>query len=245
VAVGPGRHHDDGDVAGLAQGPADLEPVHAGEHEVDQGDIGRLVGEDPQRLLAAGRLLDLVALVLQRHAHGRPDASVVLQHQDASSHRSGPSTTPGERSGATGGSSAVPDRPAPPRGQDDTTPPTWQFGSSLEFVRRLIARWQDGFDWRAQEAKLNAFDQFQVPIDGINLHFIHQPGSARTPCRSSSSTAGRDRCTHPATHRSRPIRRRSGGRLHGRRPSLPGFTLSFQPGQRRLGIVAMADLSHP
>jgi hypothetical protein len=48
-------------------------------------------------------------------------------------------------------------------------------------MRRLITRWRDGFDWRAQEAKLNAFAQFQVPLDGINVHFIHQPGVGPDP----------------------------------------------------------------
>jgi hypothetical protein len=49
----------------------------------------------------------------------------------------------------------------------------WQYGSNLAFMRRLTERWRDGFDWRTQEAKLNTFDQFQVPMEGINLHFIH------------------------------------------------------------------------
>jgi hypothetical protein len=57
----------------------------------------------------------------------------------------------------------------------------WKYGSSLAFIWRLTERWRDGFDWRAQEAKLNRFDQFQVPLDGINLHFIHQPGVGPDP----------------------------------------------------------------
>jgi hypothetical protein len=36
-------------------------------------------------------------------------------------------------------------------------------------MRGLVERWRDGFDWRAQEAKLNAFDQFTVAIDGIDI----------------------------------------------------------------------------
>jgi hypothetical protein len=49
----------------------------------------------------------------------------------------------------------------------------WRYGSSLAFMRRLTARWLDGFDWRTQEARLNAFDQFRVPLGGINVHFVH------------------------------------------------------------------------
>ena len=39
---------------------------------------------------------------------------------------------------------------------------------------RLLA---DEFDWRAQEAILNSFDQFQTHVDGQPIHFIH----ARSP----------------------------------------------------------------
>jgi hypothetical protein len=62
----------------------------------------------------------------------------------------------------------------------------WQYGSNLAFVQRLTARWRDGFDWRAPEEKLNAFDQFQVPLDGINL----QGKAGRRSCRSSDSERG-------------------------------------------------------
>jgi pimeloyl-ACP methyl ester carboxylesterase len=48
-------------------------------------------------------------------------------------------------------------------------------------MRRLTERWRDGFDWRAQEAKLNAFEQFRVLLDGIKLHLIHQPGIGPDP----------------------------------------------------------------
>jgi hypothetical protein len=34
--------------------------------------------------------------------------------------------------------------------------------------------WRDGYDWRAQEARLNRFDQFITEIDGLDIHFVHQ-----------------------------------------------------------------------
>ncbi len=57
----------------------------------------------------------------------------------------------------------------------------WKHGASLAFMRRLTERWRDGFDWRVQEAKLNAVDQFQLPLDSINLHFVHQPAVGPDP----------------------------------------------------------------
>jgi hypothetical protein len=33
----------------------------------------------------------------------------------------------------------------------------WAYGTDLAYMRDLISWWRDQFDWRAQEAKLNAF----------------------------------------------------------------------------------------
>lgn len=33
--------------------------------------------------------------------------------------------------------------------------------------------WRDGFDWRPQEERLNAYDQFTTEIDGQTIHFFH------------------------------------------------------------------------
>lgn len=50
-------------------------------------------------------------------------------------------------------------------------------------VKRLAGYWQNGFDWRKQERKLNEMPQFQttVSIDGfqeVNMHFVHQKSEA-------------------------------------------------------------------
>lgn len=56
----------------------------------------------------------------------------------------------------------------------------WAYGVPLADMRRLVARWQDGFDWRAQEARLNAeLPQFTRDIDvaghgTLNVHYVHQ-----------------------------------------------------------------------
>jgi pimeloyl-ACP methyl ester carboxylesterase len=41
------------------------------------------------------------------------------------------------------------------------------------WVRTLIDRWQNGFDWREWEARLNAYPQFMTEIDGQPVHFLH------------------------------------------------------------------------
>ncbi len=57
----------------------------------------------------------------------------------------------------------------------------WSTGTSVTYLKGLLDYWRDGFDWRAQEAKLNAFRQFTVPLAGIDLHFIHEQGRGPKP----------------------------------------------------------------
>jgi len=53
----------------------------------------------------------------------------------------------------------------------------WELGTELAYAKELVAYWRDEFDWRAAEARLNAFEQFRTTIDGQRIHFIH----ARSP----------------------------------------------------------------
>lgn len=47
------------------------------------------------------------------------------------------------------------------------------YGVSLAYVEDLVAYWQDGYDWREWEAKLNSQPQFSTEIDGQHIHFVH------------------------------------------------------------------------
>ncbi|KAA1473718.1 alpha/beta-hydrolase [Dentipellis sp. KUC8613] len=56
----------------------------------------------------------------------------------------------------------------------------WAYGAPLADVRRLVARWRGGYDWRAHEAQLNKeLPMFtrDVAVDGfgvLNVHYVHQ-----------------------------------------------------------------------
>ena len=51
--------------------------------------------------------------------------------------------------------------------------PGWSRGVPQEYLRALVAYWAGGFDWRAQEAQLNAYPQFTTEVDGQTIHFLH------------------------------------------------------------------------
>ncbi|KAF7299498.1 EHN domain-containing protein [Mycena indigotica] len=56
----------------------------------------------------------------------------------------------------------------------------WDYGVPLADVRRLLARWQHGYDWREHERQINEeLPQFtrDIDIDGqgtLNIHYVHQ-----------------------------------------------------------------------
>jgi epoxide hydrolase len=49
----------------------------------------------------------------------------------------------------------------------------WSRGVPLDYLQALVAYWAGGYDWRAQEARLNAVPQFTTGIDGQTVHFLH------------------------------------------------------------------------
>ncbi|KDR82898.1 hypothetical protein GALMADRAFT_134434 [Galerina marginata CBS 339.88] len=56
----------------------------------------------------------------------------------------------------------------------------WDYGVPLADIRRLLARWRDGYDWRKQEAQINEeLPQFtrDIEVEGhgvLNVHYVHQ-----------------------------------------------------------------------
>ena len=49
---------------------------------------------------------------------------------------------------------------------------SWEYGTPESYLRDMVERWK-AFDWRAVEARLNAYPQFTTDIDGQTIHFLH------------------------------------------------------------------------
>jgi len=50
----------------------------------------------------------------------------------------------------------------------------WEYGTSLSYMRELVAYWRNAYDWRTHERRLNQLPQFKTNIDGLAVHFVHQ-----------------------------------------------------------------------
>src|ERR1019366_10032684 len=50
----------------------------------------------------------------------------------------------------------------------------WDAGTDLEYLKELVAYWQDTYDWRKHETAINQFAHFKTEAGGIGIHFIHE-----------------------------------------------------------------------
>ncbi len=122
----------------------------------------------------------------------------------------------------------------------------WSTGTSVAYLKELLDYWRDVFDWRAQEAKLNAFRQFTVPLAGIDVHFIHEQGMGPNPmplllCHGWPGSVMEfhkllPMLTDPARFGGNPA-----DAFTVIAPSLPGYVFSFKPGQKRFGVEEIAE----
>src|SRR5215212_9652601 len=141
------------------------------------------------------------------------------------------------------------ERLARTRFPDQAPGEAWAHGTDVAYLRGLVEYWRDTFDWRAEEARLNAFVQGKVALDGIGLHYLHVPGVGpdSLPLLLMHGWPGSvfefldiiPRLTDPA---------RFGGDPNDAftviAPSLPGYGLSFKPGQKRFILQDIAACLH-
>ena len=122
----------------------------------------------------------------------------------------------------------------------------WAYGADVAYLKLLVEHWHGRFDWRTQEARLNALPQFKVPLHGIDIHFLHVEGKGPQPypLLLSHGWPGSifefleiiPRLTDPARFGGDPA-----DAFTVIAPSLPGYGLSFTPGQQRFSVEMIAD----
>jgi len=132
------------------------------------------------------------------------------------------------------------------RWPDRETVDDWSQGIPLAYVQEVCAYWAEKYDWRAREARLNAFPQFRTTIDGCEIHFVHQRSRHEhaLPLVVTHGWPGSivefhkviGPLTDPTAH---------GGRaedaFHVVCPTLPGYGFSGKPGRKGWGVARIAD----
>jgi microsomal epoxide hydrolase len=133
------------------------------------------------------------------------------------------------------------------RWPDQVPESAWEYGSDTSYMRALAAYWCERYDWRTHEAALNRLKQHVVSLDGIDLHFIHEPGIGPNPLPLLLSHGWPGSIVE--FERIVPLLT-DPGRFGGNpadaftvvAPSLPGYTLSFRPNQARFNLARIADM---
>jgi pimeloyl-ACP methyl ester carboxylesterase len=49
----------------------------------------------------------------------------------------------------------------------------WSYGVEEGWLRDMVKYWANDYDWRKEEARMNAWPHFRVVIDDVPIHFIH------------------------------------------------------------------------
>ena len=130
---------------------------------------------------------------------------------------------------------------------DELNGANWDYGTNGTYLRELVAYWRDRFDWRAQERRLNRFEQFTTTIDGLQIHFIHRRSREPNalPLLITHGWPGSfaefdkiiEQLTDPVAY---------GGRAEDAFdvvvPSIPGFGFSERPHERGYSPAKIAGL---
>jgi epoxide hydrolase len=121
----------------------------------------------------------------------------------------------------------------------------WSYGVALDYLKILAAYWRTGYDWRAWEARLNAFPQFTTTIDGQQLHFLHvrSPEPRAVPLLLTHGWPGSvaeflrvvGPLTDPRAHGGDPA-----DAFHVVAPALPGFGFSGPTRETGWGFTRIA-----
>ena len=139
------------------------------------------------------------------------------------------------------------ERLARTRFPDEIEGADWDYGANLAYIKELVEYWQNGFDWREQERRLNQFDHFKTVVDGLDIHFIHQrsPVPDAMPLIITHGWPGSVvefiKIIEPLTH---PEANGGDGApaFHVVAPSIPGFGFSDKPTARGYNTAQIARI---
>jgi epoxide hydrolase len=132
------------------------------------------------------------------------------------------------------------------RWPDAETVADWSQGVPLTYLRRVCTYWQEQYDWRAAERRLNAVPQFRTEIDGLGIHFLHarSPHPEALPLLLTHGWPGSvlefldvlGPLTRPTEFGGEPA-----DAFTVVCPSLPGYGFSDHPTQPGWGVERIAD----
>lgn len=139
------------------------------------------------------------------------------------------------------------ERLARTRWPDEIAGANWEYGANLQYMQQLLEYWQDEFDWREQESRLNSFAHYTSKIDGQEIHYVHKRGNGPKPVPLIITHGWPGSfvemlkiiplLTDPAAHGDDAF-----DSFDVVVPSLPGYGFSARPIQKGMNVFRIADL---
>ncbi|KAL1736067.1 Alpha/Beta hydrolase protein [Schizophyllum commune] len=125
----------------------------------------------------------------------------------------------------------------------------WEDGVPSSVANEYAEFWRNGYDWRAEEARINAtFDMFTVPIEEggetIKLHFVHNRSkhASAVPLLFAHGWPGNFMEVENLLKLTEPEGDFPG--FHIVAPSIPGFTFSSAPKSQSFSLGSVSSIYH-
>ncbi|KAL8721464.1 MAG: hypothetical protein Q9225_001876 [Loekoesia sp. 1 TL-2023] len=124
----------------------------------------------------------------------------------------------------------------------------WNYGAPLTDIKRLTKYWQEKYDWRKAEAKINELPNYRTPIDidgfgTLDIHFIHQksPIEGAIPLLFAHGWPG---SFHEVTKILPLLTSSTTSSFHLVAPSHPNFGFSSSVTKRGFSLPQYAETCH-
>ncbi|KAK5120924.1 hypothetical protein LTR85_005708 [Meristemomyces frigidus] len=132
---------------------------------------------------------------------------------------------------------------------DELEGAAWDYGAPLSEVKRLTTFWKDSFNWREQEAKLNALPNFHqsITVDGfpeLDIHYVHQPSESLDAIPLLFCHGWPGSYLEVAKMLAALKESGNGVSFHVVAPSLPNFAWSEGPKKTGFGLKQYAEVNH-
>ncbi|KRF14729.1 epoxide hydrolase family protein [Nocardioides sp. Soil796] len=127
------------------------------------------------------------------------------------------------------------------RWPEAATESDWAQGPPLDEMKRLVAHWQDGYDWERYASRIASVPQVLVEIDGLDIHAVHVRSSDPDAVPLVLTHGWPSTCFEFLDVIELLTEPEQGQAFHVVCPSLPGYGWSGKPTGSGWGVEHTAD----
>lgn len=134
---------------------------------------------------------------------------------------------------------------------DELEDAEWEHGAPLSDIKRLVAHWRTGYNWRSHEATINALPNYETTVEidnfgALDIHFVHQisPNKNAIPLLFVHGWPGHFLEVRKLLPLLKDSESNGGPAFHVIAPSLPNFGFSSAVKKKGFGLAQYAETCH-